>query len=129
LDTNPAAVKADAYDIVLNGSEIGGGSVRIFDRNIQEKMFSLLGFTKEEAEIQFGFLMNAFKFGAPPHAGLAFGFDRWVTIFSGSDSIRDVMAFPKNNAGKDIMLDAPAELHNDQLAELSLAISAKSPKK
>lgn len=123
LETDPVKVKADAYDIVLNGSEIGGGSVRIFDRSIQSKMFDLLGFSKEEAEAQFGFLLNAFKYGAPPHAGIAFGFDRWVTIFSGSDSIRDVMAFPKNNAGKDIMLDAPAELHDDQLKELSLSVS------
>ena len=123
LNTNPEAVKADAYDLVINGNEIGGGSIRIYDTEMQEKMFEHLGFTKEEAEEQFGFLMNAFKYGAPPHGGIAFGFDRWVALFNGSDSIREVMAFPKNNAGRDLMIDAPAEIDAEQLAELHLTIT------
>lgn len=120
LDTNPETVKANAYDLVINGNEIGGGSVRIHDPEMQEKMFEYLGFTKEEAEEQFGFLMKAFKYGAPPHAGIAFGFDRWVALFNGSNSIRDIIAFPKNNAGRDIMIDAPSEIDKMQLDELHL---------
>ena len=125
LNTNPEAVKANAYDLVINGNEIGGGSIRIYNTEMQEKMFEHLGFTKEEAEEQFGFLMNAFKYGAPPHGGIAFGFDRWVALFNGSDSIRDVMAFPKNNAGRDLMIDAPAEIDAEQLAELHLKVLKK----
>lgn len=120
LDTNPGAVKANAYDLVINGVEIGGGSVRIFDSGLQAKMFKTLGFTKEEAENQFGFLMNAFKYGAPPHAGIAFGFDRLVSMFAGLDSIRDVIAFPKNNSGRDVMIDSPSEIAKAQLDELYL---------
>ena len=122
LETNPEAVKADAYDLVINGNEIGGGSIRIHNTEIQEKMFKHLGFTKEEAEEQFGFLMTAFKYGAPPHGGIAFGFDRWVALFNGSDSIRDVMAFPKNNAGRDLMIDAPSEIDAQQLEDLHLKV-------
>ncbi len=125
LETNPDAIKADAYDLVINGNEIGGGSVRIHTVEMQEKMFKHLGFTKEEAEEQFGFLMNAFKYGAPPHGGIAFGFDRWVALFNGSDSIRDVMAFPKNNAGRDLMIDAPSEIDKLQLDDLHLKIVKK----
>ncbi|MBN1251355.1 MAG: aspartate--tRNA ligase [Bacteroidales bacterium] len=122
LDKNPAKVRANAYDFVINGNEIGGGSIRIFDEKLQHKMFDLLGFTKEQAEAQFGFLMSAFKYGAPPHGGAAFGLDRWVALFNGSDSIRDVIAFPKNNAGRDIMNDAPALIDDKQLKELSLIV-------
>lgn len=122
LNTNPEAVKANAYDLVINGNEIGGGSIRIHNTEMQEKMFKHLGFTEKEAEEQFGFLMNAFKYGAPPHAGIAFGFDRWVALFNGSDSIRDVMAFPKNNAGRDLMIDAPAAIDTVQMNELHLKI-------
>ncbi|NPA67771.1 MAG: aspartate--tRNA ligase [Chlorobi bacterium] len=122
LDTDPEAVKADAYDLVINGNEIGGGSVRIYNTEMQKVMFKHLGFTEKEAEEQFGFLMNAFKYGAPPHAGIAFGFDRWVALFNGSDSIRDVMAFPKNNAGRDLMIDAPSEIDEQQLKDLRLKI-------
>jgi len=125
LETNPEAVKANAYDLVINGNEIGGGSIRIHTVEMQEKMFKHLGFTKEEAEEQFGFLMNAFKYGAPPHGGIAFGFDRWVALFNGSDSIRDVMAFPKNNAGRDLMIDAPSEIDEQQLDDLHLKIIKK----
>ena len=110
LDTEPGKARANAYDLVLNGNEIGGGSVRIFDKDLQSKMFGLLGFTKEEAEAQFGFLMNAFKYGAPPHAGLAFGFDRLVAILDGNEVIRDYIAFPKNNSGRDVMIDAPSPI-------------------
>jgi aspartyl-tRNA synthetase len=120
LDSNPGAVRANAYDLVINGVEIGGGSVRIFDSQLQAKMFKTLGFTKEEAENQFGFLMNAFKYGAPPHAGIAFGFDRLVSMFAGLDSIRDVIAFPKNNSGRDVMIDSPSEITKAQLDELYL---------
>jgi len=123
LDTNPAAVRADAYDMVCNGVEVGGGSIRIHDPKLQEKMFEILGFTKERAEEQFGFLMNAFKYGAPPHGGLAYGLDRWVSLFAGLDSIRDCIAFPKNNSGRDVMLDAPAALEQKQLDELHLALN------
>ncbi len=122
LDTDPARVNANAYDLVINGSEIGGGSIRIHDKDIQQKMFDILGFTKEEAEYQFGFLMNAFRFGAPPHGGIAFGFDRLVTLFAGLSSIRDIIAFPKNNSGRDVMIDAPATIDSKQLKELNLSI-------
>lgn len=122
IETDPGKVRANAYDLVLNGNEIGGGSVRIFNKNMQSKMFDLLGFTKEEAEAQFGFLMNAFKYGAPPHAGLAFGFDRLVAILDGNEVIRDYIAFPKNNAGRDVMIDAPSAIAQEQLDELSLKI-------
>ena len=122
LDTDPAAVRADAYDMVCNGIEVGGGSIRIHDPKLQAKMFEILGFTPEKAEEQFGFLMNAFKYGAPPHGGLAYGLDRWVSIFAGLDSIRDCIAFPKNNSGRDVMLDAPAALDQKQLDELAIEI-------
>ena len=122
LDTDPAAVRADAYDMVINGVEVGGGSIRIHDSALQAKMFEILGFTPEKAQEQFGFLMNAFKFGAPPHGGLAYGLDRWVSLFAGLDSIRDCIAFPKNNSGRDVMLDAPAPLDQKQLDELSIAV-------
>ena len=122
LDTDPAAVRADAYDMVVNGVEVGGGSIRIHDSALQAKMFEILGFTPEKAQEQFGFLMNAFKFGAPPHGGLAYGLDRWVSLFAGLDSIRDCIAFPKNNAGRDVMLDAPAALDPKQLDELDLKV-------
>ena len=120
LDTDPAAVRADAYDMVCNGIEVGGGSIRIHDPKLQAKMFEILGFTPEHAQEQFGFLMNAFKYGAPPHGGLAYGLDRWVSIFAGLDSIRDCIAFPKNNSGRDVMLDAPAAIEQKQLDELCL---------
>lgn len=122
LDTDPAAVRADAYDMVVNGVEVGGGSIRIHDPKLQEKMFEILGFTPEKAQEQFGFLMNAFKYGAPPHGGLAYGLDRWVSLFAGLDSIRDCIAFPKNNSGRDVMLDAPAPLDQSQLDELNLKV-------
>lgn len=122
LDTDPAAVRADAYDMVCNGIEVGGGSIRIHDPKLQAKMFEILGFTPERAQEQFGFLMNAFKYGAPPHGGLAYGLDRWVSIFAGLDSIRDCIAFPKNNSGRDVMLDAPAAIDQKQLDELALKI-------
>ncbi len=120
FDTDPGKIKANAYDLVINGIEIGGGSIRIHDRELQQKMFKALGFTPEEAEEQFGFLMNAFKFGAPPHGGVAFGFDRWVALFAGLDSIRDVIAFPKNNSGRDVMIDSPSKIAQVQLDELFL---------
>ena len=122
LDTNPEAVRADAYDMVCNGIEVGGGSIRIHDAQLQAKMFEILGFTPERAQEQFGFLMNAFKYGAPPHGGLAYGLDRWVSIFAGLDSIRDCIAFPKNNSGRDVMLDAPSALDPKQLDELNLNV-------
>jgi aspartyl-tRNA synthetase len=125
LDTAPEKVRANAYDFVVNGSEIGGGSIRIHNSELQAKMFSLLGFTKEEAEHQFGFLMGAFKYGAPPHGGVAFGFDRFVSILNGCDSIRDVIAFPKNNAAKDLMAECPTEISQIQLDELALSIVKK----
>ncbi len=128
LDTDPAAVRADAYDMVINGVEVGGGSIRIHNSALQAKMFEILGFTPEKAQEQFGFLMNAFKFGAPPHGGLAYGLDRWVSLFAGLDSIRDCIAFPKNNSGRDVMLDAPAALDQKQLDELSLAVIAPEAK-
>ena len=123
LESNPGQVRANAYDLVINGVEIGGGSVRIFDSALQSKMFKLLGFTEEQANAQFGFLMNAFKYGAPPHAGIAFGFDRLVSLFAGLDSIRDVIAFPKNNTGRDVMNDAPSQISEEQLKELFLKIA------
>lgn len=125
LDSNPAAVRADAYDMVCNGVEVGGGSIRIHDPELQDKMFKILGFTEERAQEQFGFLMNAFKYGAPPHGGLAYGLDRWVSLFAGLDSIRDCIAFPKNNSGRDVMLDAPSYIDQKQLDELSLALDLK----
>ncbi len=122
LDTDPGAVKANAYDLVLNGNEIGGGSIRIHDKEIQATMFKHLGFTPEEAETQFGFLMDAFQYGAPPHGGLAFGLDRLVAILGGQETIRDFIAFPKNNSGRDVMIDAPAALDNEQLSELNIKL-------
>jgi len=125
LETDPLRVRANAYDLVLNGNEVAGGSVRIYNKTLQSKMFNLLGFSKEEAEVQFGFLMNAFKYGAPPHAGIAFGFDRFVSILGGSETIRDYIAFPKNNSARDIMIDAPSMLDDRQLDELALKIITK----
>jgi aspartyl-tRNA synthetase len=122
LDSDPGAVKANAYDMVINGVEIGGGSIRIYDRGIQQKMFNCLGFTEEEARNQFGFLMEAFEYGAPPHGGIAYGFDRLCALFGGSDSIRDYIAFPKNNAGRDVMIDSPSPISNEQLKELHLNV-------
>ena len=125
LDTNPGKVRATAYDMVINGVELGGGSIRIHESALQKKMFELLGFTPEQAEAQFGFLMSAFKYGAPPHGGLAFGLDRLVSLFAGLDSIRDCIAFPKNNSGRDVMIDAPSVIDNAQLDELGLRIELK----
>lgn len=125
LDTAPEQVRANAYDMVCNGVEVGGGSIRIFDSELQQKIFNLLSFTPEEAQAQFGFLMNAFKYGAPPHGGLAYGLDRFVSLFAGLDSIRDVIAFPKNNSGRDVMLDAPSQLAPAQLDELCLNLIEK----
>ena len=122
LKTNPGAVKANAYDLVLNGNEIGGGSIRIHDKEVQSKMFDYLGFTPEEAKAQFGFLMDAFQYGAPPHGGIAFGLDRLVAILGGQETIRDFIAFPKNNAGRDVMIDAPAKIDQKQLKELHLKV-------
>ncbi|MDR2691457.1 MAG: aspartate--tRNA ligase [Dysgonamonadaceae bacterium] len=123
LDTDPGAVRANAYDMVINGAEVGGGSIRIHNSEVQRKMFSLLGFTEAQAQAQFGFLMNAFKYGAPPHGGIAFGLDRLVAIFAGLDSIRDCIAFPKNNSGRDVMIDAPAAVSGEQLEELHLTVN------
>ena len=125
LESNPTTVIAQAYDLVLNGNEIGGGSIRIHDRATQEKMLSLLGFSEEEAKAQFGFLMDAFSYGAPPHGGIALGFDRLVAILDGKETIRDYIAFPKNNSGRDVMIDAPAPLDTDQLDELALIVKPK----
>jgi aspartyl-tRNA synthetase len=122
LDSDPGKVRANAYDMVLNGTEIGGGSIRIHDRATQQLMFSKLGFSEEEAKKQFGFLMDAFEFGAPPHGGIAFGFDRLCSLFGGADSIRDFIAFPKNNSGRDMMIDTPATLSNEQLKELNIIV-------
>lgn len=122
LDEDPSKVHANAYDMVINGVEVGGGSIRIHDSGLQHKIFKLLGFTEEKAEEQFGFLMNAFKYGAPPHGGLAYGLDRWVSLFAGLDSIRDCIAFPKNNAGRDVMIDAPSFIDDEQLNELNLIL-------
>ena len=129
IDTDPGNVRANAYDLVLNGNEIGGGSIRIHDRALQSRMFDLLGFSKEEAENQFGFLMSAFEYGAPPHGGLAFGFDRLVAILGGAEVIRDFIAFPKNNAGRDVMIDAPATIDEAQLNELCLVSTANPEEK
>ncbi|MFN5888763.1 MAG: aspartate--tRNA ligase [Bacteroidota bacterium] len=120
MDTEPGAVRANAYDLVINGVEVGGGSIRIFDRALQAKMFDLLGFTPEQAQAQFGFLMNAFEYGAPPHGGIALGFDRLCSLFGGAETIRDFIAFPKNNSGRDVMIDAPSVLDSTQLKELGL---------
>ena len=125
LDTDPAAVRANAYDMVINGVEVGGGSIRIHDAKLQEKVFEILGFTPEQAQAKFGFLMNAFKFGAPPHGGMAYGLERLVSPFAGLDSIRDCIAFPKNNSGRDVMLDAPGFIDQSQLDELGLKVDVK----
>lgn len=127
IDSDPGAVRANAYDMVINGVEVGGGSIRIHDKGIQSRMFDLLGFTPEEAEAQFGFLMNAFQYGAPPHGGLALGFDRLCSLFGGSDSIRDFIAFPKNNSGRDVMIDAPSPIDSEQYNELHLASTVEDP--
>jgi aspartyl-tRNA synthetase len=122
MDTNPGKVRANAYDFVVNGVELGGGSIRIYDSGLQKRLFDLLGFSEQEAQNQFGFLMNAFKFGAPPHGGIAFGFDRFVAMFNNSESIKDVIAFPKNNSGRDVMNDSPSTISKAQLDELCLEI-------
>ncbi|HWK99224.1 MAG TPA: amino acid--tRNA ligase-related protein, partial [Parapedobacter sp.] len=122
LETQPGNVRANAYDLVINGTEIGGGSIRIHDRDLQSLMFKHLGFTPEEAQKQFGFLLEAFTYGAPPHGGIAFGFDRLVAVFAGLDSIRDVIAFPKNNAGRDVMIDSPSAIADTQLSELGISL-------
>ncbi len=129
LESDPGKVRANAYDLVINGVEIGGGSIRIHNKELQKKMFSVLGFTDEEAQEQFGFLMNAFEYGAPPHGGIALGFDRLVALFGGQDSIRDFIAFPKNNAGRDMMIDSPSSIAEDQLEELSLKLEIKEKNK
>lgn len=123
MESNPGAVRANAYDMVINGVEVGGGSIRIHDTQLQERMFRCLGFTQEQAEKQFGFLINAFKYGAPPHGGIAFGFDRLVSMFAGLDSIRDTIAFPKNNSGRDVMIDSPSEISEEQKKELNLQVT------
>ena len=128
LETNPGKVRANAYDLVLNGNEIGGGSIRIHDKSTQQRMFKLLGFSDEQAKAQFGFLMDAFEYGAPPHGGIAFGFDRLVSILGGQETIRDFIAFPKNNSGRDIMIDAPATISEEQLDELNIALTLKVKK-
>ena len=125
LDTDPAAVRANAYDLVMNGNEIGGGSIRIHDRDLQQLMFKHLGFTDKEAKEQFGFLMEAFEYGAPPHGGVAFGFDRLCALLGGSESIRDFIAFPKNNSGRDVMLDAPSAIDQKQFEELQIKLNLK----
>ncbi len=122
LTSNPGAVRANAYDMVINGVEVGGGSIRIFNKQLQARIFELLGFTKEDAQAQFGFLMNAFEFGAPPHGGLAFGFDRLCSLFGGADVIRDFIAFPKNNSGRDVMIDSPSPIAMEQLNELGIGL-------
>ena len=122
LDADPGNVRANAYDMVINGTEVGGGSIRIHDRATQQMMFGHLGFSEEEAKKQFGFLMDAFEFGAPPHGGIAFGFDRLCSIFGGADSIRDFIAFPKNNAGRDVMIDSPSTISEEQLKELGIQV-------
>ncbi|MPR35428.1 aspartate--tRNA ligase [Salmonirosea aquatica] len=124
LGTEPGKVRANAYDMVINGVEVGGGSVRIFQKELQQKMFEILGFTPQEAQAQFGFLLNAFEFGAPPHAGIAFGFDRLCSLFGGADSIRDFIAFPKNNSGRDVMIDSPSSISHQQLKELTIQVAA-----
>jgi aspartyl-tRNA synthetase len=122
LATDPGAVRANAYDMVINGVEVGGGSIRIHDKQLQALMFKHLGFSEEEAKHQFGFLMNAFEYGAPPHGGIAFGFDRLCSLFGGVDSIRDFIAFPKNNQGRDVMIDAPSAINAQQLQELAIQV-------
>lgn len=126
LETDPGKIRANAYDMVINGVEVGGGSIRIHNKDLQAKMFEVLGFTKEDAQYQFGFLMNAFEFGAPPHGGIAFGFDRLCSLFGGSDSIRDFIAFPKNNSGRDMMIDSPSTISEEQLKELGISLKTKS---
>ncbi len=128
LTSDPGAVRANAYDMVINGVEVGGGSIRIHDRALQQAMFNALGFTEEEAKKQFGFLMDAFEYGAPPHGGIAFGFDRLCALFGGADSIRDFIAFPKNNAGRDVMIDTPSTISNDQLRELGIGLQPTAGK-
>ncbi|AYA37404.1 aspartate--tRNA ligase [Hymenobacter oligotrophus] len=128
LETNPGQVRANAYDLVINGTEIGGGSIRIHDRAVQASMFKLLGFSEEEAKAQFGFLLDAFEYGAPPHGGIAFGFDRLCSMFGGADSIRDFIAFPKNNSGRDVMIDSPSEISSAQLKELSIDTKVEAAK-
>lgn len=123
MESDPGAVRANAYDMVINGVEVGGGSIRIHETGLQQRMFDCLGFTKEQAEAQFGFLLNAFKYGAPPHGGIAFGFDRLVSMFAGLDSIRDTIAFPKNNSGRDVMLDSPSEISDEQMKELAIQVT------
>jgi len=123
LDTEPGQVRANAYDLVINGVEIGGGSIRIHNKELQHKMFQVLGFTEEDAQNQFGFLMNAFEYGAPPHGGIAFGFDRWSMIFGGGNSIRDFIAFSKNNSGRDVMIDSPSEIKEEQMKELNIKVA------
>ena len=125
LETEPGKVRANAYDMVINGVEVGGGSIRIHSRDLQKRMFRALGFSDEEAQKQFGFLMNAFEYGAPPHGGLAFGFDRLCALFGGEDSIRDYIAFPKNNAGRDTMSESPSSISQAQLDELFLKSTAE----
>ena len=125
FESDPGRVRAKAYDLVINGTEIGGGSIRIFNRELQQLMFKVLGFSAEEAEVKFGFLMNAFRYGAPPHGGIAFGFDRWTALFAGENSIRDVIAFPKNNMGRDMMMDSPSKISNEQLDELLIRVEEK----
>jgi aspartyl-tRNA synthetase len=122
LESDPARVRANAYDCVINGVEVGGGSIRIHDEALQKQMFKTLGFSDEEAQNQFGFLLGAFRYGAPPHGGIAFGFDRLVSLFAGEDSIRDVIAFPKNNAARDVMAECPSEISDAQLKELSIRV-------
>jgi aspartyl-tRNA synthetase len=128
MESDPGKVRANAYDLVINGIEIGGGSIRIHDSTLQKQMFKILGFTDEEADSQFGFLLNAFKYGAPPHGGIAFGFDRWVALFGGQDSIRDFIAFPKNNSGRDVMIDTPSPISKQQLDDLMISLKT-DPKK
>ena len=123
LETDPQSIKANAYDLVLNGNEIGGGSIRIHDKKLQRTMLKHLGFSDEEAKQQFGFLMNAFEYGAPPHGGIAFGFDRLCAIIGGEESIRDFIAFPKNNSGRDVMINSPSKIDNNQLNDLNLKIN------
>ncbi len=126
LESEPGKVRANAYDLVINGTEIGGGSIRIFDKSLQARMFQLLGFSKEDAQSQFGFLMDAFEYGAPPHGGIAFGFDRLCAMFAGLDSIRDIIAFPKNNSGRDVMIDSPSAIYDTQLKELGISVNPEN---
>jgi len=125
MQDDPGSVRANAYDMVINGVEVGGGSIRIHNKNLQQKMFETLGFTPEEAQSQFGFLMNAFEYGAPPHGGIALGFDRLAALFGGSETIRDYIAFPKNNAGQDVMIDSPSGIAEEQLDELGISLKVK----